>query len=130
MSLDYKSEIEQNIKELSDLAKSSLDISTAFQKDAIEQGIQVGDYLLPNNIEDPIESLLKLELQVKELSDTLNNLNPVVEGAKVPELRTDLDTITPEELLAARAVNFAPPRVRNYAVDELGQELFEIIHMK
>jgi len=112
MSLDYKSEIEQNIKELSDLAKSSLDISTAFQKDAIEQGIQVGDYLLPNNIEDPIESLLKLELQVKELSDTLNNLNPVVEGAKVPELRTDLDTITPEELLAAMC-NISPAATTN-----------------
>lgn len=112
MSLDYKSEIEQNIKELSDLAKSSLDISTAFQKDAIEQGIQVGDYLLPNNIEDPIESLLKLELQVKELSDTLNNLNPVVEGAKVPELRTDLETITPEELLAAMC-NISPAATTN-----------------
>ena len=39
-------------------------------------------------------------------------------------------TGNPEELLAARAVNFAPPRVRNYAADALGNELFEIIHMK
>jgi hypothetical protein len=36
----------------------------------------------------------------------------------------------PAELLAARAVNFAPPRIRNYAADELGQELFEIVNMK
>lgn len=112
MSLDYKSEIEQNIKELSDLAKSSVDISSAFQKDAVEQGIQVGDYLLPNNTQDPIESLLQLEIQVKELSETLNNLNPVVEGAKVPELRTDLETITPEELLAAMC-NIAPAATTN-----------------
>ena len=112
MSLDYKSEIEQNIKELSNLAKSSVDISSAFQKDAVEQGIQVGDYLLPNNTKDPIESLLQLEIQVKELSETLNNLNPVVEGAKVPELRTDLDTITPEELLAAMC-NIAPAATTN-----------------
>lgn len=39
-------------------------------------------------------------------------------------------TGNPEELVQARAVNFAPPRVRNYAVDELGNELYEIIHMK
>ena len=39
-------------------------------------------------------------------------------------------TGNPEELLSARAVNFAPPRIRNYAVDELGNELYEIIHMK
>lgn len=112
MSLDYQSEIQQNIKELSDLAKSSVEISSAFQKDAIEQGVQVGDYLLPNNTQDPLESLLQLELQVKELSETLNNLNPVVEGAKVPELRTDLETITPEELLAAMC-NIAPAATTN-----------------
>ena len=64
MSLDYKSEIEQNIKEFSELAKNSLDITIEFQKEVIEQGVQVGDYLLPNNIGDPIDSLSKLDLQV------------------------------------------------------------------
>ena len=112
MSLDYKSEIEQNIKDLSELAKNSLDITIEFQKEVIEQGVQVGDYLLPNNAGDPIDSLSKLDLQVKQISDTLNDLNPIVEGARVPEIRNDLDNITPEELLQAMC-SVLPPQVTN-----------------
>jgi hypothetical protein len=36
----------------------------------------------------------------------------------------------PKELEGARSVNFAPPRIRNYDANELGNELYEIIHMK
>jgi biopolymer transport protein ExbD len=36
----------------------------------------------------------------------------------------------PRELDQARSVNFAPPRIRNYDKNELGNELYEIIHMK
>lgn len=38
--------------------------------------------------------------------------------------------LTEEDLLNAREVNFAPPRVRDYRQWEMGYELFEIIHMK
>lgn len=36
----------------------------------------------------------------------------------------------PEELLEMREVNFAPPRIRNYTANELGNELYEIVQMK
>jgi hypothetical protein len=36
----------------------------------------------------------------------------------------------PNELTRMREVTFAPPRIRNYSANELGNELFEIIHMK
>jgi hypothetical protein len=36
----------------------------------------------------------------------------------------------PDELQNMREVSFAPPRIRNYDQNELGNELFEIIHMK
>jgi hypothetical protein len=36
----------------------------------------------------------------------------------------------PDELNRMREVTFAPPRIRNYSPNELGNELFEIIHMK
>ena len=36
----------------------------------------------------------------------------------------------PAELLSARAVTFSPPRIRDYTANELGNELYEIIHMK
>lgn len=36
----------------------------------------------------------------------------------------------PAQLLEARAVTFAPPRVRDYTANELGNELYEIIHTK
>ena len=39
-------------------------------------------------------------------------------------------TGNPEELMNARAVTFAPPRVRDYTANELGNELYEIIHTK
>ena len=57
MSDNYQSQIEQSIKETSELAKSSIDISSQFQKNTIEQGIQVGDYLLPRNDANSIKSL-------------------------------------------------------------------------
>jgi len=38
--------------------------------------------------------------------------------------------LRPEDILNAREVNFAPPRIRNYRKWEMGYELFEIIHMK
>ena len=34
----------------------------------------------------------------------------------------------PEQLSAARAVTFAPPRIRDYTANELGDELYEIVH--
>ena len=34
----------------------------------------------------------------------------------------------PEQLMAARAVTFVPPRVRDYTANELGAELYEIVH--
>ena len=36
--------------------------------------------------------------------------------------------ITPDDLLAAREVDFAPPRIRHYTPHELGEELYEIVH--
>ena len=33
----------------------------------------------------------------------------------------------PEQLLAARAVTFAPPRLRDYTANEVGDELYEIV---
>jgi biopolymer transport protein ExbD len=36
----------------------------------------------------------------------------------------------PEEMNLFREVTFAPPRIRNYSANELGNELFEIVHMK
>lgn len=39
-------------------------------------------------------------------------------------------TGNPDELKDARAVNFSPPRIRDYTPNELGNELYEIIHQK
>lgn len=39
-------------------------------------------------------------------------------------------TGNPNELLEARAVSFSPPRIRDYTPNELGNELYEIIHQK
>lgn len=39
-------------------------------------------------------------------------------------------TGNPDELARMREVTFAPPRVRNYSPNELGNELYEVIHMK
>ena len=36
----------------------------------------------------------------------------------------------PSQLQTLREVSFAPPRIRNYSANELGNELYEIIHMK
>ncbi len=36
----------------------------------------------------------------------------------------------PDQLKDARAVNFSPPRIRDYTPNELGDELYEIIHQK
>lgn len=38
--------------------------------------------------------------------------------------------LTPEAMLNAREVTFAPPRIRDYREWEMGYELFEIIHLK
>lgn len=35
-----------------------------------------------------------------------------------------------EDLLNAREVTFAPPRIRNYSTNELGNELYEVIHLR
>jgi biopolymer transport protein ExbD len=45
-----------------------------------------------------------------------------VAGGKIN--RTNFD------LQEAREVSFAPPRVRNYSLNELGNELFEIVHLR
>lgn len=37
---------------------------------------------------------------------------------------------TNADLLDAREVTFAPPRIRNYSSNELGNELYEIIHLR
>ena len=34
----------------------------------------------------------------------------------------------PDQLMAARAVTFAPPRIRDYEPNELGEEMYEILH--
>ncbi len=39
-------------------------------------------------------------------------------------------TGNPDELARMREVTFAPPRIRNYSANELGNELYEIIQMK
>ncbi|MBA3708226.1 MAG: biopolymer transporter ExbD [Planctomycetes bacterium] len=39
-------------------------------------------------------------------------------------------TGNPSDFDEAREVDFAPPRIRDYSAKELGEELFEIIHMK
>lgn len=37
---------------------------------------------------------------------------------------------TNADLLDAREVTFAPPRIRNYSANELGNELYEVIHLR
>lgn len=37
---------------------------------------------------------------------------------------------TNADLIEAREVTFAPPRIRNYSTNELGNELYEIIHLR
>lgn len=49
------------------------------------------------------------------------------EGYKQPGVKFSGD---PNELTRMREVTFAPPRIRNYSSNELGNELYEIIHMK
>jgi hypothetical protein len=39
-------------------------------------------------------------------------------------------TGNPSDFDEAREVDFAPPRIRDYSAKELGEELFEIIHLK
>lgn len=99
MSDNYQSQIEQSIKETSELAKSSIDISSQFQKNTIEQGIQVGDYLLPRNDANSIKSLQDLNVLVQGLG--LGNFSSNPEGARVPSIPLDLETITPEDLVGA-----------------------------
>jgi hypothetical protein len=39
-------------------------------------------------------------------------------------------TAVARDIAVAREVDFAPPRVRDYSPNELGEELFEIVHLR
>jgi hypothetical protein len=99
MSYDFKPQIDENIKVLSELAKNSQDMVIQFQKDVKEQGVQVGDYKLPINQADTIVSINKLDSEISQLG--LGNFTSLVNGAKVPQLPPNLESITPEEILEA-----------------------------
>lgn len=99
MSYDFKPKIDENIKILSELAKNSQDMVVEFQKSVKEQSVQVGDYQLPLASGDSIESINKLDSEVSLLE--FGNFSSLVEGAKVPTISADLESITPDELLAA-----------------------------
>jgi hypothetical protein len=99
MSYDFKPQIDENIKVLSELAKNSQDMVIQFQKDVKEQGVQVGDYKLPINQADTIVSINKLDSEISQLG--LGNFTSLVDGAKVPQLPPNLESITPEEILEA-----------------------------
>ncbi len=101
MSVDYSSQIKDNTKVYLELAKSSLEISNQFQKNSIENSVQVGDYLLPNTEGDSIDSLTKMSGLLENIDSNLGKLNPVLNGARVPQIPIDLDTITPEDLINA-----------------------------
>jgi hypothetical protein len=99
MSYDFKPQIDENIKVLSELAKNSQDMVIQFQKDVKEQSVQVGDYKLPINQADTIVSINKLDSEISQLG--LGNFTSLVDGAKVPQLPPNLESITPEEILEA-----------------------------
>lgn len=99
MSYDFKPKIDENIKILSELAKNSQDMVVEFQKSVKEQSVQVGDYQLPLVTGDSIESINKLDSEVSLFE--FGNFSSFVEGAKVPTIPADLESITPDELLAA-----------------------------
>jgi methyl-accepting chemotaxis protein len=113
MSFDYTSQIQQKTKELSELAKGSLDVAYQYQKNAVNNGVQVGDYQLPNVQGDTIQSLQELDLLVENLDSNLGKLNPLIDGAKVPQIPIDLETITPEDLIAAICSITAEPPQQN-----------------
>lgn len=113
MSVDYTSQIAQKTKELSELAKGSLDVAYQYQKNALNSGVQVGDYQLPNIQGDSIQSLRNLDTLIESLDSNLGKLNPFVDGAKVPQLRDDLESITPEDLINAICSITAEPPVLN-----------------
>ncbi len=99
MSYDFKPQIDENIKVLSELAKNSQDMVIQFQKDVKEQSVQVGDYKLPINQADTIVSINKLDSEISQLG--FGNFTSLVDGAKVPQLPPNLESITPEEILEA-----------------------------
>jgi uncharacterized coiled-coil DUF342 family protein len=102
MSIDYTSQIKKNTKELLDLAKNSQDINIFFQKNAVGNAIQVGDYSLPDlSKTNSIEALQTLSSLIEALDSNFKTVDPSVEGAKVPIAPTNLDSITPSELLDA-----------------------------
>ena len=102
MSIDYTSQIKKNTKELLDLAKNSQDINIFFQKNAVENAVQVGDYSLPDlSKTNSIEALQTLSSLIEALDSNFKTVDPSVEGAKVPIAPTNLDSITPSELLDA-----------------------------
>jgi hypothetical protein len=92
MSYDFKPQIDENIKVLSELAKNSQDMVIQFQKDVKEQSVQVGDYKLPINQADTIVSINKLDSEISQLG--LGNFTSLVDGAKVPQLPPNLESIT------------------------------------
>jgi hypothetical protein len=58
------------------------------------------------------DSYLMDNRKVKQLSETLNNLNPIIEGARVPIAPSEIESITPEELLQAMC-EILPAQVTN-----------------
>lgn len=113
MSVDYTSQIQQKTKELSVLAKGSLDVAYQYQKNAVNSGVQVGDYQLPNIQGDSIQSLRNLDSLIESLDQNLGKLNPLIDGAKVPQLPNNLETITPEDLINAICSITAEPPILN-----------------
>lgn len=102
MSVDYTARIKENNKILLELAESSQETINHFQKSTLEKSTQVGDYLLPTPSEtNPINALDSLKSLIEDLDSNFKTIEPSVEGAKVPQVTQDLDSITPEELLEA-----------------------------
>lgn len=102
MSADYTSQIKENTKSLIELAENSQELNVFFQKNAIEKAVQIGDYSLPDlSGTNSISALQNLSSLIEELDSNFKEINPSVEGAKVPIVPNNLDSITPNELLDA-----------------------------
>lgn len=103
MSVDYLAQIQSHIQYLNDLAENSAASTAEIEKAVSDSAVQVGDYLLPQPSGDPIAALNSLDALIDELSENLSQLNPMIEGARVPEVPSDLYDITPEDMI--RAIN-------------------------
>jgi hypothetical protein len=102
MSTDYTSIVKENVKGLLELAENSQETNSLFQKKIIEDAVQVGDYLLPNSTgSDSIQAINSLSSLIEDLDSNFKSVEPSVEGAKVPVVPSNLDSITPIELLDA-----------------------------